>query len=418
MTRRAVAFAVAIALHAGFAWVLFAPKPASEASRQTASRAQVDALASSGDADSLSAPHSRRPQRSSAARPARRYEPGEAAARFATAAERQAYARGVEYELSRRDASQRYYARILGDEIAGLMQLPLDEAWTALEQRALAGDARAAEALNALSGNCSFDPFDPGRRGEKYRFMRDRASAGLAAPDRAFVHGALDTELLAIESDEQACRAAGLGRDRLVRLAERRLETLGRPEAPPSGDDSHAWLEYYARAFPPIEQSPFPTEPSPQARRWLERIDDALDPAAWRELSREAPDDPALVARIAYCALAKCGDLPPEAWDEATHYVERAAQNGLPQAIQSVIAREVEASALAQAHAWAEFGMWIIESGCFAVPQALEYADLARERAAIATRLTAVQFADARRRFAVLIQAHGNAALVAHGCRP
>ena len=411
MSRKAFAFAVAIALHVGFAWVLFASKPIAPESAARPEPAAHESLRAADRAPrSDAAPRAR-----SAARPRpppTRYEPGEAGARFTTEAEQRAYERGIEYELLRREALHRFYARAFGDEVAALMQLPIAQAWPALESRALAGDNRAAEALQALGDNCAFD------RGERFRGMRDGVSAGLAATDAAFVNGALDTELIGLETEATACRAAGLGRDRLIALAQRRLESLGRSESPPVGDDFHAWLEYYTRAFPSIEHWPAVYEPGPEARRWIEQMELGLGSTDWRELLREGSDDPALAGRVAYCAMTKCGELPPEAWDEATPFIQRAAEHGLPQAILGVIERGTRGDALPEAHAWAEFGMWVIESGCFPLPQMLEYAHLARERAAIAARLTAAQYADARRRFAALIQAHGNAALAAHGCAP
>ncbi|HET9484432.1 MAG TPA: hypothetical protein VFO79_10785 [Xanthomonadales bacterium] len=407
LTLRALALALVLGLHGWFAWLLFAPgaspstaalpRPERAAAREPAPIPERQAVRG-GTRDGRAAP----------------FEPGAPAAAFDTPAERAAYERGVAYELARREAIARHHDRTYGEELGAIMRLPLPNAWRALEALAARGDDTAADALLAL-GACAAEI--PGR-GETYRRLRDSAVEGLAAEDAAFVHGALDAELLGIESDARTCKAAGLDRARLVELAERRLHALGRGEAPPRGDDAHAWLEYFRRAFTPVEGAAFATEPGPEARAWMERLDASLDAAQWQRFQREAPADPVLAMRVAYCAMARCPDLPAEAWTDADAWIDRAAAYGFPQAISDVVDRRAQGGALADAHAWAEFGMWAIASGCFPIAQSIEYAQLARQRAAIAARLSPAQRAEARHRLATMMQSHGNAALEAQGCRP
>ena len=344
----------------------------------------------------------------------RNFEPGAPASDFATPAERAAYERGVSYELARRESLARQYDRAYGEEIGAIMRLPLPNAWRALESLAAQGDGAAADALLVL-GACTAEIPE---RGDTYRRARANVVEGLAPDDAAFVHGALDTELLGIESDARTCKAAGLDGARLVSLAEQRLRAQDRPEPPPTGANAHAWIDYYRRAFSAPEAPQRTTEVGPEASAWLERLDAALTPEQWSQFRRDAPEHPALAMRVAYCAMSRCPDLPPEAWSASDRYIDRAAEYGFPQAISHVIDRHAAISGLAQAHAWAEFGMWVTASGCFPIPQSLEYAQLARQRALLAARLTSAQFAEARQMLAVLMRRHGNAALAAQGCTP
>ena len=410
MSRRAFALVVVVALHAAFGWVLFAPKPVEPLERVAPRPGERD----EAPPRAATRPAETRSSRPGTARAEARYEAGEATARFASAAERLAYERGTAYELARQEALQRHHERTFGPDIGRLMRRPLREAWPALEQRALAGEDGAAHALDLLA-SCDVAIEE---RGSTYRSLRESAVEGLSPVDAAFVHGALDTELLALEADARTCRAEGFGSQRLADLAQRRLAALGRPEAPPTGDDRHAWRPYFERAFgtPVGPDSSIPV--SPQAAPWIERLERTLTAEQWRALDRDPPDDATLVTRVAYCAMARCAELPAEAWDQADRYVQRAAEYGFPQAVSGVAERESGAGAYAQAHAWIEFGMWVIEAGCFPIAQSLEYAQLARQRAAIAARLTAAQFAEARRLFAALIRQHGNEALAAQGCTP
>ena len=411
MSRKAFALAVAVALHVGFAWVLFAPKPIAPLEQTAAPEPAPRADARRAEAASRTTSSRRTSPRPQS--PGARYEAGEATAGFASAAERAGYERGTAYELARREAVLRYYERTFGADIGALMRQPLREAWPALERRALAGDDAAAHALNQLA-TCEADLAG---RANTYRRLRERAVEGLAPVEAAFVHGALDAELLELERVSLECRANGFGDDRLARLAERRLEALGRARPIAPSDDRHAWLEQYEEAFGAPDSPPIPP-PTAEAQRWLDRLEAGLDFAQWTQLEREFPDDPSVTNRVAYCAMARCDELPPQAWDEADRFVQRAAEYGYPQAVGGVVERATRGGALAQAHAWSEFGMWVIEAGCFPVAQSLEFAQLARQRAAIAARLTAAQYAEARRLFAALIQAHGNEALAAQGCTP
>lgn len=371
------------------------------ATPQSASRATTEPDRPRGP--SIATPHRERP-----------FEPGAPAGELSTPAERAAYERGVAYELARRQSLSRMYEALYGEEIGALMRLPLPNAWRALESLAEGGDDLAAEALFALSSCAAENP----RRGETYRRMRDTAVQGLARADAAFVHGALDTELLGIDADARTCAAAGLDRQRLIELASRRLRARGDETPMPVGENALAWLDYYRRAFPSAEQALFPEPITAETTVWLDRLDAAMTPEEWAAFRRDAPDDPALAIRVAYCALARCADLPPQAWTEADVYIDRAAQYGFAQAISHVIDRHEGERALVDAHAWAEFGMWVIASGCFPVAQSIEYAQLARQRALLAARLTPAQFVEARRHLASLTQAHGNAALAAQGCGP
>ena len=411
MSRKAFAFAVAIALHVGFAWVLFAPKPIAPLTRSGATQdAPRSAAARAEPRRDARAPRPR-------TRPAARYEPGEAASQFRTEAERLAYERGVSYELARRESFARLNDRAYGESIGALMRLPVRDAWPALEALAREGDDEAARALLQISV-CAIDA---PQRDERYRRLRASAVEGLSPADAAFVHGALDAELLSIEQDEAACRSAGLDKLSLVQLARDRLTALGRPKPPPEGRDVHAWIRYYGEAFPSSGEDTRGTwisDVAPEALRWLERFELGLTADEWRMLVESAPEDPTLVSHIAHCALRQCEALPAEAWDDALGFVERAAGFGSYPSVAAMIERHRAAGADTVAHAWAEFGMWVIEAGCHPMPSSLEYAQLARERAAVAARLTPEQFAEARRTFAAFIQAYGNNALAAQGCSP
>ena len=212
-----------------------------------------------------------------------------------------------------------------------------------------------------------------------------------------------------------APRASSQGR--LVALAQRRFREHGAPEAPPAGEDRLAWLRLLrsARSRPPEVPELSGIDAAHRRRiRWLDRLDAAMTPSRLEPRSRATPpDDPVLVMRVAYCAMSRCADLPPARLDaRPTGFIERAAEYGNAQAISRArSSSSAETRALAEAHAWAEFGMWVIASGCFPIAQSLEYAQLARQRQAIAARLTAAQFAEARVRLAGLMRAHGDAAL-------
>lgn len=412
MTLRAFALAATLAIHVLFAWLVFAPR-ASESPKPPEPQPTGVRRETPRDpqAPGSALEREERPRARTTPRP---FEPGEPAAKFASPAERAAYERGAAYEHARREAIARWRDRAYGEDIGAIMRMPIPQAWRSLEALVEAGDPVAADALLELS-SCAADI--PGRDAT-YRRLRDSAVEGLAPADAAFVHGALDTELLGIENDARTCAVAGLDRDRLVGLAERRFRRSGAPESPPSGEDRHAWLNYYQRAFPPPEVPEFGIDPRPGTRPFLDLLDAAVAPAEWEAFARDAPDDPVLAMRVAYCAMSRCADLPPVAWNSADRFIARAAEYGSPQAISRVIEQRAETHALAEAHAWAEFGMWVIASGCFPVAQSLEYAQLARQRQAIAARLTAAQFAEARVRLAGLMRAHGDAALAVQGCLP
>ncbi|HVF35462.1 MAG TPA: hypothetical protein VND91_09090 [Candidatus Saccharimonadia bacterium] len=403
------AAALVLGLHLAFGWMMFGPDAPEEPTQREPGR-PADHLVDGPDPLQRAAPA--RPDRAPS-RP-HDFEPGAPAGDFASPTERAAYERGVSYELARRESLARQYDRAYGEEIGAIMRLPLPNAWHALESLAAQGDEAAADALLVLSACTAEIP----ERGDTYRRARANVVEGLAPADAAFVHGALDTELLAIESDARTCKTAGLDGGRLVSLAEQRLRAQDRSEPPPTGANAHAWIDYYRRAFSAPEVSLRTTEVGSEASAWLERLDAALSPEQWAQFRREAPEHPALAMRVAYCAMSRCPDLPSEAWSASDRYIDRAAEYGFPQAISHVIDRHAAASGLAQAHAWAEFGMWVTASGCFPIAQSLEYAQLARQRALLAARLTPPQFAEARQMLAVLMRSHGNAALAAQGCTP
>jgi hypothetical protein len=412
VTLRAFALGATLAIHAVFAWLVLGPGTIETPLFREPQRTSVGREPPQPAHAATSARE--RVARAGAVRTPPPFEPGEPAAKFVSPEERAAYERGAAYENARRAAIARWRDRAYGEDIGAIMRQPVPQAWRSLEALVEAGDPVAADALLELA-SCAVDI--PGR-GATYRRLRDSAIEGLAPADAAFVHGALDTELLGIENDARTCAAAGLGESRLTALAERRFRANGTPESPPAGENRLAWLDYYQRAFPPQGVPEFGIDPRPETAPFLDLLDASVTPTEWEAFARDAPDDPVLAMRVAYCAMSRCADLPPVAWNSADRFIARAAEYGSPQAISRVIEQRAETHALAEAHAWAEFGMWVIASGCFPVAQSLEYAQLARQRQALAARLTAVQFAEARVRLAGLMRAHGDAALAAQGCLP
>ena len=411
MTLRAAALAAVVALHLAFGWLLFRPRAIEQDAVPVAQNVRereevVDpATAAPVESDRELDTEYRAPAR----------EPFPPSPPAATPEEQRAYERGVEYELQRQAAVARFHRSQYGEHVAALMHLPVAEAWPALEKLAEDGDPLAAEALLDLSG-CDTDL---AHRTWAYTRIRDDAVAGLAPVDAAFVRGALDTELLGIDADAQSCAAAGLGVHRLVALAQRRLAKLGVDTPPPASREPLAWRRYFERAFP-AEPPGIDPRLSQEARAWVERLDAAggLSADAWAELERVAEREPALAMQIAYCVLSQCEDVPREAQATSVRWIERAATLGLTQAVNYVIEQRAASGDAVEAHAWAEFGMWVIASGCFPMAQAVEYAALARQRLALASRMTAAQFATARARLAMLMRQHGEAALDAQGCTP
>ena len=347
MTTRAIAIVAAIAAAAAFA--LWNPHRNDKRSASSDDRAAT-ALASP--------PQARLPNDSADARPETARPPTigldmiahdpDAAARFWTSRAK---------DVLRKKARKEY-----GDEVARLLELPYDEAWPLLAEKAK-GDLRAAAAASFIHSICAGEATRAGPRGRE----RPASSYYKNLPDamKPFVDSvaALRTK----DYEESVARCDGIARapelvstffDNFFRSdnIEAEIEVAGENKDKPQAiADLRAILEKqdYARG-----------------RFYLGDIllqsDDATERAEGRAmLERLALGDPEVANRLAYCLRGEaCGSVEPDP-AAANAWFETSAGLGDQGGLSETEHRLADAGDNAGAWAWSLYALDLALDGCF-----------------------------------------------------
>jgi hypothetical protein len=320
-----------------------------------------------------------------------------------------AYRAGEAYFERWRRALHAARARHVGEALAQLMDLPIDQAWPALEARLAAGDPLAAEALLDLSCIDAAPEFVT---------VAARMGGGLDAATAAFVRGALEREYRWRRENAAACVAHGLGDARLAELARERYARDGK--TPPDGADPRA---LFAEAFPRTPQPMHPDLDAPTSAL-LERVlldtGTPLGEDEWITLIASADLEPAVAWILGHCVAIEghCAAFPALGDTDRATLLERGAQAGTPVALDRLVERHRAAGDLVSAYAWALYLRWIAVSGCSPLSMVGEFADVSRTLAALDAELGAAERAAAIAQANALIAAHGRAALGVLGCGP
>ncbi len=311
---------------------------------------------------------------------------------------------------------QRFQECRLGRENAALLAAPLATAWPVLEQRMLAGDGGAAEALLERASMCetlrSSAKLAPGPE-------RDRALAQFGPdldPASAALIDAISAEAMAwFDTRSAGCGDGDFGMARLQDLSRRRALASGHREiAELDPKDGLAHPEIFDRPA----RSEAQCRPRRNEARLLAGDPTVLPPDLIAIAAGAAAPDSPLRGALEECQRRDCDSLVDLPTTLQPGLSELAEQLGLDDDLQYRLNRERDGGRADAVFGWLLYKRWLLLNSCeaYALPNAI--AEVSLELQAAAAPLTAAQrqsgLALAQQRVAL----HGAAALRVRGCGP
>ena len=248
--------------------------------------------------------------------------------------------------------------REFGLEIARLLQLPPDQAWGPLSQRAAEGDLPALLATSRIESLCRFAESD------KPKSATPLPYPGLPAGWDSFV---AELRALQRESREQRvshCVDVGKASD----FAETIIDRFLRPENPDAQVEIAAENEDAAQAIADL-RSIVAKNDTPRGRLLLgDRLLTSQDADESNEgramLEKMAPDDPVVAARLAYCLKNGCEGFAADQ-SAAYRWMEAAAGLGDPAGMAMLYEELDGAGNVVDAWAWSRYTLDLAIAGCF-----------------------------------------------------
>ena len=273
-----------------------------------------------------------------------------------------------------------------GDEIAHLMQLPFEQAWPALLQRAKDGDARAAMAAVSVEAICQAQPVSSHRNAD----LPPASSYYIGLPDawKPFVDRISELHRNTREQMISLCEL-----DDAFDFASVYNEVFLKPGNPDgeiaiaesNNDRSEAIAEL--RALIEHQEG---TRGRFRLANLLVESQDAAEAAEGRTLLEHlAPDDPAAAARLGFCLEAGCGGSAPDP-AAARPWLEQAAGLGDHAGLSTLTSALEHGGDNAGAWAWSLYTLDLALAGCFETlyPSYHAIAMAAQEEARIKALLT------------------------------
>lgn len=306
-----------------------------------------------------------------------------------------AAAAGRAHEQRRRATQLRWRDRYFGEPIAGLLRMPIEQAWPALEQLVSEGDSRAAEALLELAAGCGHNEF---ARDAAYRHTADEATRGLEPRVATFIRSALDEERAWQREAFAQCNAHGLGGARLATF-------LGRPA--PSSETSGSVFAEFMQEFVP-EGATYPIV-SPHGAA-LRRLMDGREPLTrdeWVTLLAALESDPWIALAIGHCLRSSCDDMPPMDRALRRQLQIDAAAFGSFSALTSLAEGYGQDGDHASRYAWWLYGRWAASTGCIPIATMTDLSGIALRLRELDGTLAVAERAAGAARARTLIATHG-----------
>jgi hypothetical protein len=278
-------------------------------------------------------------------------------------------------------------AKEFGADNAGLLRLPIDEAWNALKARS-EGDARAMLLMNYLSGICEAE------RTYRRTPLKPDFLAGLPEGWAPFIDRL--HEMQADTHEARVSRCDGVGRESLRAFLLDHIDRLLSDDSPetrlalandnPNDSEAIADLRELARETPGTQADRM------LGSRLLRSVDSSQQSEGRAILERLAPDDPTVAIELAYCLTEGCDHFAANP-SAAMPSIEIAAGLGEQPGFY-MMAKALDASNdAAGAWAWSNYALSLALAGCFetAVPTYIYVANAAVDEARRRHSLNAAQ---------------------------
>lgn len=311
---------------------------------------------------------------------------------------------------------QRFQECRLGADNAALLAAPLVTAWPVLEQRMLAGDGGAAEALLERASMCeslrTSAKLAPGPE-------RDRALAALGPnldPATAALIDSISAEAMAwFDARSAGCGDGDFGMARLQDIARRRALASGHPdlaELDPKGGMARPEI------FDRQARSDKECRPKRNEARLMAGHATVLPPDLIAIAASAVPPDGPLGSALAECRRRDCNSLAELPTSLQPELSELAEHLGLDDDLQWRLNRERDGGHADAVFGWLLYKRWLLLNSCeaYALPNAI--AEVSLELQAAAASLTAGQRQSGLLLAQQLVANHGVAALRVRGCGP